>query len=268
MKFQALTLALLLFVASDSQAILVRSFTANSAGPAGNPDANEFGGGAINLWTTSTTGSAGNFAGNSANNAGGSAAGAGNPAWGIWANTGGISTASASVTSLMARPLGLAGDAITLSLDNGFIVNGASVGVRLLNSGGSVLSTFSFTGGDSFYRITDGASSGFSTEVGFTGNGLNLTYNFTSSNGDYSLAVGSSTITGRDLALSSNTVATIEVFNSGAGGGSGGGNFDAYFNNLSLTAVPEVSPALALPLAAVVVTTLQTLTSRRRDSDD
>ena len=234
---------------APSDAALVREFSA-TAEPNASPDADEAGAGSINLWSLDTGGAgaanAGSFLGNSGSNAGGSGAGAGASAWALYANGGATSTASASVSSLMGRALLAVGDSISLDFDNGWIDNGSSVGIRFRDNLGAVASSLSFTGGNATYQLSDGTSSNHDTTVGFTGDGFNVSLTLTSSSGDYSVQVGGTEVLGRMLDGAQN-IASIEVFNSNAGGGA---ERDIFFNNLSLSAVPEASTTLAMPLLA------------------
>ncbi|MEN1679957.1 MAG: hypothetical protein AAGJ46_10210 [Planctomycetota bacterium] len=236
--------------AADSDAFLVRTFTTSSEVNQ-NPDANDvLAGGTVDVWTLDTGGAgpanAGSFVGNSASNANGSAAGAGDPAWGLYANSGQTSTASANVTGLMGRSLFLAGDSISLSFDNGFIDSGRSAGVRFFDSSGAQVSQLDFTGGGTnSYFLVDNAVT--QTGVGFTGDGFDLTLTLDSSTGDYTFEFANQTFAARTLAANATNIARIDVFNESAGGD---GRFDVYFNNLSITAVPEFSSAM---IAAPVV---------------
>ena len=174
-------------------------------------------------WTVATTGTAGSFTGNSAGNAAAAAAGTtGNPAWGIWSNAGGAVTATREMSAVM-------GQTVTLDLDNGFITNG-SQGVDFRTSSASAL-TVKFTGGGSFYTVTD-ASGTVDTTVGFTGSGIRMAVQVGQS-GAYKLTIGSYTRTGT-LASSATSITAVRPFSNAAGSGA---NYDAYFNNLSVSSV-------------------------------
>ncbi|MEO0530432.1 MAG: hypothetical protein AAF266_07605 [Planctomycetota bacterium] len=234
-------------VAHDpAEAVLVRSFTTlNEVNQS--PDANEVGGGTVDIWAFDSGGAgpanAGSFIGDSGANAAGSGAGAGNPAWALYANSGATSTASANLAGLMGRSLAQAGDSISLNFDNGFIDNTRSVGVQFVDSNGVVTSQLSFTGGDAEYQLSDVSTT--ATGVGFTGDGFNIALTLTSGNGEYTIDFAGTTLASRLLSGSVKDIASIEVFNASAGGGS---ERDIYFNNLTVTAVPEVSAALAMPM--------------------
>jgi hypothetical protein len=225
-----------------SLATVVLDYAA-SAGPGAALDANA---GTVNLWSVNSTGDAGSFLGNSASNANGSAAGAGNPAWALYANPGANVAATADIASLVGRSLSLTGDSVALDFDNGWIANGGKVGIRFLNSDGAAVSEMSFTGGQSSYRVTDGSGSGFDSGKGFTGDGFRLTLSLTSNAGAYDLALGSTLLSGRLLSTSTQDIASVVVFNQAAGF-PGQGQYDAYFNNVSISAVPEFGMATAAP---------------------
>lgn len=241
------TAALFAVVATTpAEAVLVRSFTTlNEVNQS--PDANEVGGGTVDLWAFSSggagTANAGSFIGNSGANSGGSSgAGAGNPAWALYANSGATASASANLTGLMGRSLSLAGDSVSIDFDNGFIDTGRFVGVQFYDSNGVVVSQLTFIGGAADYQLSDSSTTG--TGVGFTGDGINLSLTLTSGTGDYTIDVGGTTLASRLMPGVVKDIASIEVFNASAGGGS---DRDIYFNNLTVTAVPEVSAAVAMP---------------------
>jgi len=190
----------------------------------------------------------GEFNGDSANNGGGSAAGAGATAWALYANTDQLSEAFFT----------LAGGALTtnqvvsLDFDNGPIDQGGSVGVTFL-SGGVESLAFTIGGADTNYGVTD--DGGFTTSpVTLTSDGLNLAVTLTGS-GAYSLNAGGTIITGN---LKESSIDQVRVFNFNAGSGD---SHNVFFNNLSVTAVPEPSSTALLGLGG-----LSLLLRRRRNS--
>jgi hypothetical protein len=179
------------------------------------------GGGGFGAWVLSSTGSGGSFSGSSD---------IGN-AWGLWANNGGTSSAVRPFSQSLT-----VGSTVSLALDNGFIDNGSSVGVRLRNSSGNVLTEFRFVGGGNSYSVNDGTGT-TDTGITYTSTGLsNVTFAYTAAN-TYSLSVtkagATTTIPGRNFsaAVGGQVPAQIELFNSNAGNG---GAYDAFWNNLSI----------------------------------
>ncbi|WP_146446762.1 hypothetical protein [Botrimarina colliarenosi] len=216
------------------------------------PDANEVGAGPVNVWTFDAGGTSpvngGSFLGNSAANAGGaSGAGAGNPAWGIYANSGAFVTATADIAALAGRNLSLAGDSVSLDFDNGWIDASRFVGVQFFDSFGVVVSQFSFTGGNANYSLDDVVTT--DTGIGFTGDGFEIKLTLTSSTGDYTFEANGLSFDSRTLNSFIKDIASIQVFNASAGNSS---NQDLFFNTLSISAVPEVSPTTALSLLAYI----------------
>ena len=238
---------LLLFVfafgISECQGNMVFLFEASS-NPGSSPDSTT----GDDVWSVANSGGGGDFLGDSAANGGGSGAGAGSSAWGLFSNgNGGSSEMVASVTSLIGQDISLTGEMISLDFDNGFIGNGNSVGVQFLNGSG-LQTELQFTGGDSEYRIFDGANVG--TGVGFTADGLNLKVNLTDSNGGYQFLINGVVVRTGNLASGAG-IDSIRVFNAGAGAGS---DFDVFANSLELTVVPEPATigTFGIALAALV----------------
>ena len=125
-----------------------------------------------------------------------------------------------------------AGQEFIVSLDNGFINSGASVGFMLQKSDGTTLFKFFFTGGQSFYQFdAPGGSGSGNTSVGFTTDGLVVDFRLGSSSA-FSLSVnGNSQGSGT---LDAGSISRVEFFNVGAGNGSGS---DFFFNSIQV--VPE-----------------------------
>ena len=181
-------------------------------------------------WTLSTTGNAGSFQGNSGTNAGGSAAGAGNPAWGLYANSGGVSRA----TRMLGGDLAV-GQTVRIDFDNGWIESGGSVLLEFLSvpdtgSNGTAL-TLRFQAGQSFYEVVDAAGAA-STTVGFTGDGGTASLTRTGA-GTYSFSWRGYTRTGT-FAGSYTTVNAVRVTNSNAGPDD---PRNLFFNNLVVTCI-------------------------------
>ena len=189
--------------------------------------------------TSGDAGQNGDFSGNSGTNGDGSGAGAGASAWALYANTG--QTASA-VYTLAGGGLSI-GQSLSLDFDNGNIDLGGSVGMVLLN-GGTEAFAFTFTGGDANYSIFDGATT--DTGVGFTDDGQNVSITLTSA-GTYS--VDGTLLTGT-FNNGQTTIDEVRVFNFNAGAG---GPSNLFFNNLSVTQVPEPSSSALLTLAGLAL---------------
>jgi hypothetical protein len=109
--------------------------------------------------------------------------------FGLWANSGGVSTASRAMPSAMQ-----VGDVFSIRFDNNWIDNGGSTGIALTNASGSSRVRFYFNGGETNYRIDD-STIGRDTGIPYTSDGLLLEFTVTSANA-YRLKVGGSTING------------------------------------------------------------------------
>ena len=195
-------------------------------------------------WTQDLSGTGGWFQGNSAANAGGSSgAGAGNPAWGLWSDSGGV---SAATWSLDGGALTV-GQTLGLNFDNGY-VDSNGVGVQFTSGGTVALAVFINNGGPG-YQIENSTGIVDSSQ-GWTGDGFNISVDLTGS-GTYALNFlgysGSGT-----LANSMTSIDGIRVYSFDPTSGGSGGNFDVYFNNI--TVVPEpTSAALGLLGAALLL---------------
>lgn len=153
--------------------------------------------------------------------------------WGMFANSGQTASATRPFATAMAI-----GHSISYSMDNGGIDNaGPTVGMSLQNASGENLMELYFRGGQSNYELNDGTGNNFSTGLSFTRGGIDVTITRTAISG-YSVKI---------VRKESNTTVTftrnfftqgggqipaqIRFFNFNAGGG---GDFDAFFNNLSI----------------------------------
>jgi hypothetical protein len=127
------------------------------------------------------------------------------------------------------------GQTFQIDLDNGYIDNGGSVGIRLLSDTTSRF-TFQFLGGTSNYTVN-----GVSTGLSFSGDGLRLSFTLTDTN-TFSTTItrfagGAFTTTG--TLANAGDLTGFEFFVNNAGYG---GDGDAFINNMSV--VPEPGSAL------------------------
>lgn len=193
-------------------------------------------GGWTSGWTLTTSGSAGSFVGNSKNNGDGDSNSdhdintpltASGRAWGLWANSGGVSNAVRALPATMA-----VGDKFKLKMDNGWITTSNTVGMALRNSSSENLIEVFFVGGSSFYQVNHHGGV-TNTTLGFSDEGLDLEFELMSTS---TMKV---TITRLEGGSYSNTfslmspsggqgVAQVRLFNASAGSGS---NYDAFFNS-------------------------------------
>jgi hypothetical protein len=204
-----------------------------------------------NTLITTTNGSRGWFTGNSLGNNFGepnqptasdediNTPTSGGRAWGLYSNTGGTDQIYAI------RPFSGAlnvGDTVSWYMDNGNIDPGQVVGVRLLSDSNDVNSRVfevRFVGGDSFYTLV-GTPNQTST-IGFTRQGVLVEYSLTGTN-TFSVKLTrlannvSQTITGANV--NANAIMALAFKNQLAGNG---GDFDGFFNSISVSPVPEAS---------------------------
>jgi len=174
-------------------------------------------------------------------------------AWGTYANGSGFQD-SVAFRALTGR-LGY-GQSFKVSMDNGNIQNGGSVGVVLRNGNANSttadynnneLSEFFFLGGDTNYTLIDASST--NTGIPFTSGGLDLTYTMTGPNA-YNLHIvrrsDSATFdfNGRTLkAAAAQNIDSVALYNRDAELG------NAYFNSLSV--VPEPASLSLLAIAGL-----------------
>lgn len=166
-----------------------------------------------------------------------------NQAWGMYANNG----AYAIATRAFASSLGT-GSTFRISMDNGWLNTGGKVGFRLRNGGGAENRlSFSFTGGEDFYKITDSQGER-STSLSFTDEGLEFSMTLLSSD-HYIAAIkrlvdGSSYSTTGTLAGTSGLhVDEVVLFNENAGSEY---QRDAFFNSIAIQAGQQADTAWIL----------------------
>ncbi len=239
--------------ASAQAAIIASDDSSNSAynsswltGTGSTAISGSFGGG----WTFNTSGSGGRFTGSSAGNGGSPNINVGGDAWGLWANSGGFSEASRPLNgALTPGPIVNGGQQLLLSLDNGGVNTGGTVGVSFQNASNQNLVEFYFRGGQSNYEVNRSGGA-VATTIGFTTNGLNLVLGQAAGAGTFSLTItrlgtggSTQTVTGSLLSPSGGqAISTVRFFNSNAGGGSGN---DAFFNRIAVIPEPATLGVLA-----------------------
>jgi hypothetical protein len=189
------------------------------------------GGLGLGAWTLATIGAAGHFIGSSANNAGGGSGDIdvnGN-SWGMWASSGGVSEAARDLP----YPLSTTTE-LSIDMDNGWIETDGTVGIGLRNSSDENLVEFYFRAGEADYKI-NGLGGEVGTNVGFTGDGLTVKFAMTGP-ASADVTVASATTINIDLLNpgGGQAVERIRLFNAGAGGGLGGAERDAFFNNIEV----------------------------------
>jgi hypothetical protein len=248
MKKILLVFALIAAFAAMASAATQVTYTASND-PAANPDANS---NTVDVWTVSTTtgntSQAGSFLGDSGSNGDGNGAGAGTSAWGLYANTGQTTTATAT----FAGGNLLVGQTVSLQFDNGFIDPGGKVGINLL-SGANVSFSLSFTGGGSNYTYAD-AGPGGTARSGFTDDGFTFSLTLTSTTAYTASVTGGNTWSGT---IAPGGLSGIQFFDQFAGSG---GAANVFANNLAI--IPE--PSAALGTVALLAGAMGIFVFRRR----
>lgn len=168
----------------------------------------------------------------------------GSKSWGLYANSGDVTNAVRTFTSGGSNGQSIlgSGEKFSLSLDNGYIDSGGTVGFGLQNSSGANRIEFYYANGSSSYSINIGGTT-LATGIGFTSAGLSILFTQNSGTG-WSMAItpnGGSTSTFTDAsagsaALAASDISQVRVFNANAGGG---GARDAFANSMQV--VPEPS---------------------------
>jgi hypothetical protein len=206
------------------------------------------GGSGFNAWSLSAVGSgyAGEFLGDSRTPGPGSLPGinsGNNEAWGEYANTGN----TASAYRGFAVPLTLVHQYVSVEFENGYIQNGGVVGVQLQNSSGQNLVEFYFAGGSSDYTLNNDDGSTYTSNIGFTDDGLTCTFTLAANVNqvNFNATGANSQDSGDNWTQNGVTMndpsggdvpAQIRLYNYNAGSGT---SQDAFFNDLVI--VPEPS---------------------------
>jgi hypothetical protein len=241
-------LAFLLFGAMmfplSASADLVASDNASSSAYNDGWQTGDNGGTGFNAWTISQSGPGfgGGFrsTNNGAVNIG---TGGNNAAWGVFGNNGG----TGSAVRPFPTPL-VVGQTFNIDMDTVGVDTGGTVGFGLRAPNNGNLFEFFFVGGQSNYTVNALNVSG--TTPGFTSGGLRLALSLTSTSAftftmdTLSNGVGiDHTVTGNLFANPNQAISSLRLFNANGGP-------DVFFNSIS--AVPEVSPMLAVPAALLV----------------
>ncbi len=149
-------------------------------------------------------------------------------AWGLWANSGGLSDAVRPFSDHLH-----VGDEFRVRFENNWVEGGGVVGVGLQNRFGQNLFEFLFLGGATNYIIND-AESARDTEIPFTGSGLDLIFELTSAT-DYAFSANGTAFTGTLATTSEALIHQVRVFNSSAGDG---WERNVYFTDLAIDGQP------------------------------
>lgn len=203
------------------------------------------GGSGYDSWTFANGSNSGFFTASSTSNGDGDGNGdgdidTGGRAWGLFANSGDTASAIRQFTSGSLD----VGNRFEISMDNGFVDNGSTVGFGLRNAAGENLVEYFFVGGNSNYTVNANSVSG--TTPGFTDEGMTLKFTVTDAD-SFSLTIDeladgigvNHTVTGDFLSATDQRIAQVRLFNFNAGGG---GERNLFFNSIS--AVPEPSAFL------------------------
>jgi hypothetical protein len=261
MKFVLWILSLGLTVAVVDAAAPASDKASNSPYEPGNTWVNgQNGGSGFGGWVLTSGTSSGFFMGSSAGN--GASPPSGNidtaaVSWGMFASNGDTASAVRPFTGPAGGRHLAVGQSISVAMDNGVIQTGGMVGFSLNDGNGDPRFEFYYLGGDSVnsYKININGTQ-FNLNLPFTANGFsNITFTLGASN-TWSLSITENGVSGTmmyssasfaDLAASN--MAQISLFDVNAG--SAANNF-AYFNSLTINAVPEPSVMSLLAGSAIL----------------
>jgi glycosidase len=178
----------------------------------------------------------------------------GSKAFGMYANSGATAGASRSLNQALA-----VGDSFSLSFENGDIsmpenenITGG-VGFALLNASSNTLWQLFFNGGENNYK--HGAGNGEDTGVGFTYDGLDVTFTLTSAT-SYKATIKprggtAKTVTGTlPSPEGGQSIAKVRFWNWNAGNGDG---CNVYFDNLKVTSTASAPGETAMATVTIVV---------------
>jgi len=220
-----------------------------------------------NPWQFSNTGTTsenGEILADSTLNAGGGHLGinSGNSAaWGLYANN--------SQTASAVRPFSSAlqiGQTVSIDFENGYIQTGGTVGLGLQDAGSTNRIEFFFVGGNSSYTLQ--TATGANTGIGFTNTGLQVSFTLASAD---TMNVSVTGLNGNSASYSTNGIALegtpgsaidqIRLFNFNAGSGTA---YNDFYNNLTISAVPEPSSLALVGLGMLGVLSLRRSRNRRK----
>lgn len=190
-------------------------------------DHGDNGGAGFGAWQFGTNTPAGHFRATTAGNANLSI---GSVAWGLWANSNGLSEA----VRPFASPLTTA-QTFSVKFENNWIQNGGSAGMALQNATGGNLFQLIFFGGATNYTIYDSVN-GRDSGLLYTDAGLTLAFTPVSTDAYRLVVNGGVTITGTFATAADRAVARFRAYNYQAGVG---GNYDAFLGALHITRVTE-----------------------------
>lgn len=180
------------------------------------------GGTGFGPWQFATNPPAGHFR---ATGAGNTNLDGGATAWGLWANSSGLSEAVRPFST----PLTTA-QTFSVRFENNWIASGGSVGIGLQNSAGGNLFQMIFFGGATNYTIYDSVN-GRDSSVLYTDTGIALDFSLTATDA-YRVVVNGASITGRLASATDRTITRFRAYNYQAGSG---GNFDFFVDDLRIT---------------------------------
>jgi len=245
----ALATASMLCWASAARALVIAADNASQAAYSDGWQAGDNGGSGFNAWSTIGRENGSGFGGGFLSTSNGNVnigSGGNNAAFGVFGNGGGIGQAIRPFSS----PLQVAWT-FAIDMDNQGIDTGGTVGFSLRNASGANLAEFYFTGGQTNYTVNAQNVSG--STPGFTSGGLHLTFMLNTSN-MFTMTVDTlangvgvdNTVTGNLLANANQGVAQLRLFNANGGA-------DVFYNNLSISVVPEAPPLLLGAAVCAVV---------------
>lgn len=149
-------------------------------------------------------------------------------AWGLWANSDDTASAVRNLNAAMG-----VGTRFEVAFENNWVDGGRSVGVAWRNGLGEYVLEFLFSGGGSHYTIND-ATEGRNTGVGWTGAGVSLVLELTSTN-TYKLTMNGAEMTGTLKSRADTVIRQFRAWNYSAGSG---GNYDVFLGNMTVTRPP------------------------------
>lgn len=174
-------------------------------------------------------------------------------AWGLYSN-------AANNDIYAVRPFASAmavGQTLSANIDNGNIATNMVVGLRLLTNASDITTRdfeFRFVGGATDYTIVNsaGAANAVDTTIPFSREGIHLEFTLTSAS-TYSILmkslVNGTTVTQTGTLVSGSApIVGLAFKNQEAGAGT---TANAYFNSISLTAVPEPTSAGILAVGLI-----------------